>query len=357
MTNNKLQTPANDFFLQDLTTVESPPRATNHKNGKNGKKGVRSAGQPTVARPWRNASQLGRPAFLLNFPFTYATGAANNPWMKDLSSDKRQPDYRRAAVQFLQLYRTLSSEALVYLLPAPADADLQDLVYTANLGIVLNHLPDRNTVVISNFTSEPRRGESAVGVRFFKEMGYDVHVPASKFEGEAELKHLHGNVYAGGYGIRSERETYDWFERTFDMRVVKLKLQDPYLYHLDCLLFPITDKKTLVCTELFTKKEVAELEKVTEVVPVTIDDCYSGICNSARLPTTVLNSSHLHDLKAGTEDYKLEMQKNRKLEDLAADLALDVVFVNLSEFHKSGALLSCMVMHLNRSAYGIALTA
>jgi len=168
---------------------------------------------------------------------------------------------------------------------------------------------------------------------------------------------LHGNVYVGGYGIRSERDTYDWMERTFDMRVVKLRMQEQYLYHLDCLLFPITGKKTLVCTELFTKKEIAELEKVTEVVPVTADDCFSGICNSVRLPTTVLNSSHLHDLKAGTEDYKLELQKNRKLEDIAVDLALDVIYVNLSEFHKSGALLSCMVMHLNRRAYRIALTA
>jgi N-dimethylarginine dimethylaminohydrolase len=317
----------------------------------------RIAKRPAVARPWNNASQLDRPAFLLNFPFSYATGAPNNPWMTDLTSDKRQPDHRRAAVQFLQLYRTISAEGLVYLLPTPADADLQDLVYTANLGIVLEHMRDKNTVVISNFTSPPRRGESAVGAKFFKDMGYDVHVPASKFEGEAELKHLHGNVYAGGYGIRSERETYDWMERKFDMRIVKLRLQEQYLYHLDCLLFPITDKKTLVCTELLTKKEVAEIGKVTEVIPVTADECFSGICNSLRLPTTILNSSHLHDLKAGTEDYKLEVQKNRKLEDIAADLALDVVFVNLGEYHKSGALLSCMVMHLNRCAYRIALTA
>ena len=71
----------------------------------------------------------------------------------------------------------------------------------------------------------------------------------------------------------------------------------------------------------------------------------------------VLNSSHLHDLKQGTEDYKYEITKNRKLEDVSADLALEVVYFNLSEFHKSGALLSCMVMHLNRHSYKIALTA
>jgi hypothetical protein len=71
----------------------------------------------------------------------------------------------------------------------------------------------------------------------------------------------------------------------------------------------------------------------------------------------VLNSSHITDLKAGTEDYEREVQKNRKLEDIAANLALEVSYFNLSEFHKSGALLSCMVMHLNRHSYKIALTA
>src|SRR5262245_20054102 len=37
--------------------------------------------------PWVNPTQLERPAFLLNFPFSYATGAANNPWMTDLPVD------------------------------------------------------------------------------------------------------------------------------------------------------------------------------------------------------------------------------------------------------------------------------
>jgi N-dimethylarginine dimethylaminohydrolase len=188
-------------------------------------------------------------------------------------------------------------------------------------------------------------------------MGYEIHVPPTKFEGEAELKHLHDNVYVGGYGTRSEKETYDWMERNFDMRVVRLRLSDPYLYHLDCMVFPITSENTLVCTELIEQKEIAALEKVTNVIPVSADECYSGICNSVRMPSVVLNSSHIQDLKARTEDYELEIQKNRKLEDIAANLALEVSYFNLSEYHKSGALLSCMVMHLNRRSYMVPLTA
>jgi len=314
--------------------------------------------QTQFVRPWVNPTQLARPSYLLNFPFSYATHVANNPWMEDLSSDGRQPDFRRAAVQFLEMYRYMAAAgALVYVLPTPRGADLQDLMYTANLGIVLEHLPSQNTVVISNFASPPRQGETPVGVNFFRSMGYEIHVPPTKFEGEAELKHLHDNVYVGGYGIRSEKETYDWMERNFDMRVVRVRLTDPYLYHLDCMVFPITSENTLVCTELIENEEIAALEKVTNVIPVSADECYSGICNSVRMPSTVLNSSHLQDLKAGTEDYEHEIQKNRKLEDIAANLALEVSYFNLSEYHKSGALLSCMVMHLNRRSYKVPLTA
>ena len=153
--------------------------------------GERWLTKPKPASPWLNPTQFERPVFLMNFPFSYATDIANNQWMKDLKENQRQPDYVRAAVQFLALYRNISAEVLVYLLPTPQGLDLQDLVYTANLGIVLEHLPDRNTVVISNFTTPPRRRETAVGVKFFQDMGYNVHVAPAKFEGEAELKHLH----------------------------------------------------------------------------------------------------------------------------------------------------------------------
>ena len=309
------------------------------------------------AAGWINPTQLDCPAFVMSFPFSYDTAVPNNPWMTDLSDEERVPDYQTAAVQFLQLYRFVTAEALVYILPGDARLRLQDMVYTANLGIVLDHLPGQDTVIVSNFTSAPRRGETEIGIKFFENMGYKVAVPPTRFEGEAELKHLRDNVYVGGYGIRSDKATYDWMAENYDMRIISLKMTDPYLYHLDGLVFPITSEDTLVCTEMLGRKEVAALEKVTNVIPVTADESYSGICNCVRLPHVVLNSTYIHDLKSGTKEYKEELQKNRKLEDIAGDLALEVAYFNLTEFYKSGALLSCMLMHLNRHSYKIALTA
>ena len=298
---------------------------------------------------------LTRPAFVMNLPFSFSTEQANNPWMEDMPLEKRRVDRRLAIVQFLRVYRYLASEAVVYLVPTPRNCGLQDLVFTANLGVVLEHV-DRDVVILSNFTSPPRRGETEVGRQFFHAIGYEIHVSPSKFEGDAELKHLHDHVYVGGHGVRSEPETYDWMERTFDMKVIKATLKDPYLYHLDCGIFPVTREDTVVCTELFDREEVKEIERHTNIIAVSLDEAYSGICNSVRLSQTILNASHIHELKAGTEQYTLEMQKNRRLEDIASNLALEVCYFNLSEYHKSGALLSCMVMHLNRYSYTFRLT-
>jgi arginine dihydrolase len=332
-------------------TIEAPPFAEREPSPSSA---LQVQAEPSPAP--RSPTRLERPAFLLAFPFCYSTRSPNNPWMTDLEPAKREPNLRRAMLQFLELHRFLASEALVYLLPTPQSCQLQDLVFTANLGAVLEHVSDRDVAVVSNFTSEPRRGETEVGCAFLRDMGYEVHVPRTRFEGEAELKHLHDNVYVGGYGIRSERETYDWMEDAFEMEVIKVALKDPYLYHLDCSVFPLTDQNALVCTKLFDEDEVRQIEKHTAIIDVSVDQAYSGICNSVRLSNIILNASHIQELKAGSEDYAHELDKNRRLEDIGAELGFEVNYFNLSEYFKSGALLSCMVMHLNRHSYRFRLT-
>src|SRR5262245_6902108 len=310
---------------------------------------------PSVELDNSGPGALDRPAFVMNVPFSLTTECPNNAWMRELDEQQRKVDRTKATMQFMQVYHHIASDAIVYLLPTPNQCKLQDLVFTANLGIVLEHIPGRKLVVLSNFTSEPRVGETKVGEAFFRQMEYKTIVAPHKFEGEAELKHLRDNIYVGGYGIRSDRKTYKWMEAEFGMKVIEVEEVDEYLYHLDCSLFPISAENLLVCTELFTKEEVRNLEKYCNVINVSADAAYSGICNSVRYHNSVLNSSHLHTLRAGTDEYASEVKKNRELEDIAVELGLEVSYFNLSEFHKSGALLSCMVMHLNRRSYAFSL--
>lgn len=289
----------------------------------------------------------------MNPPLSYHDLVANNLWMDEQPEHDKQPDTDRAMQQWTDLYQYVASNAVVYLLPTPQDTHLQDLTFVANLGIALTHDDYTNTVVLSNYTSTPRLGEATVGERFFQQFGYNVHQPASKFEGEADLKHVTGNTYIGGYGQRSTREAYEWMTEQFGMNIIPVNMADEHLYHLDCSIFPITNDCTLVCTDKFTTDELTAIEQHTEVIDVTTDSALAGICNSVRLHTTVLASSDLQDLTASSDDYAWERGKVRELEDICDSLGLELVLFNTSEFAKAGALLSCQVMHLNRHAYTI----
>ena len=302
-----------------------------------------------------NPTALDKPAYLLNVPFSLSADISNNAWMAEMKEDERKVDIRKAINQFLQLYHFMASDAVVYLLPTPKLPGLQDLVYCANMGVALEHTPDKNTVVLSNFSAENRRPETEVGRQFFDLMGYEVVVPPHHFEGDAELKHLYDNIYIGGYGTRSERQAYEWMSEQFDMQIIMVEEVEPYLYHLDCTVFPLTREDTLVCTEMYTADEISQIEAVTNIIDVSLDDCFSGICNSIRLGNSILNASNIYEMKSTDEYYEEEKHKNRSLEDIASRYAFELSFFNLSEFLKSGALLSCMVMHLNRKSYDLVL--
>lgn len=303
-----------------------------------------------------NPTSLDKPVYLMNLPFSMSADVANNVWMEEIDSDERKVDVPRAVNQFLQLYHFMAADAVVYLLPTPKLSGLQDLVFTANTGIVLEHLKEKNVVIMSNFTTEVRRPETKVGAGFFELMGYQVINPPHHFEGEAELKHLYGNHYVGGYGVRSDRKAYEWMANEFDMNIIPVQETDPYLYHLDCTVFPLTHEETLVCTEMYTQEEIKSIEAVTNIIDIGIDDAFTGICNSVRLGNTILNASNIHEMKSSDEYYESELHKNRVLEDIAVKYGFEASFFNLSEYFKSGALLSCMVMHLNRQSYQLTLT-
>jgi N-dimethylarginine dimethylaminohydrolase len=290
-------------------------------------------------------SQLPIPAFVMNFPFTLDTANPNNIWMQEMEKEELKINKGNAYRQFLDLYQFVAGNSLVYTLPSTGN--YQDLVYVANLGIQLPHLKNSNTIIMANFTSEPRQGEEEVGKPFFEAMGYEVHNCPFKWEGEADLKYLYDNVYIGGYGIRTDIKAYEWMEKEFDMKIIKLEMVDDYLYHLDCSIFPLTQEKTLVCTEMFEEDELAQLEQHTEVIDISIDDAFNGLTNSVRLGNMILCASNLSEMTRADENYEAEKAKINTLEKICFNEGLEPVFFNLSEYMKSGAMLSCMIMHLN----------
>ena len=169
---------------------------------------------------------------------------------------------------------------MVYLLPSTPG--LQDQPYVSNLGVVLPHC-EEDTVIISRFRSAPRVGEDRVGVDFFKLMNFTVERPPETFEaepvyfeGEADLKHIHGNFYCGGHGLRTSRNALTWAAERFEMEIVPFRTTHPYLYHLDCCILRITEQAVLVCTSVADHTSIRAIEQHCEIIDVSLEDARAG---------------------------------------------------------------------------------
>ena len=290
-------------------------------------------------------SQLPFDVFALCAPLHVDTGIANNIWMEELSKKDRGLDKEKFIGQWFNFYNVLAANSLVYLIPSKEG--LQDQTYV-NCAIYMPHIKEEDTIVLGKFTARGRQGEEEVAGRLFQEMGYKVVQCPYKLEGEAELKYSgKDNIYYGGYGIRSDIKAHEWLEEKLGAKVIKLREKDPYLYHLDCNLFVISKNDIILNTGAFSKKTIKEIEKITNIHSVGEDEAYQGICNSLRVGDMLCNASSLAYMKSTDKYYMEEVRKNAELEKICDKVGIELMYFDMSEAWKSGALLSCFCMHLN----------
>ena len=304
-----------------------------------------------------NIQSISTPAYLLNAPFSLSAEVVNNAWMDDMSEAERRVDKSKAFDQFMALYRAISETAIVYLLPSWPG--LQDQPYVANLGAVLPGGP-QPTVIISRFRSEPRRGEAEVGRRFFELMRYETVMPpqfgdnASEeifFEGEADLKYLCGNVFVGAHGIRTTRSAHRWMSDTFGVEIIPFELPNERQYHLDCCVLPLSPQTAMVCTAGIDGATIRAIERHVEIIDVPADAGLHGATNCLLCGGQLLYMTNIDDLSSDHEHYAGETAKIDYVENLCNRLSITPRSIDLSEFAKSGADLSCMVMHLNYAGH------
>jgi N-dimethylarginine dimethylaminohydrolase len=273
-------------------------------------------------------SELDVPALMMCFPFTVSNDVANNVLM----TDRRPYNLPRAFRQWLELYNKLAEHAVVYLMPHD-NLMLQDLTFVANVGAVLPH--DDTIVLLANFKSEPRRGEEKIAWDLFEKMGYKIRRPTHYWEGEADLKFIRDNLYVGGYGIRSEHLAYLWMHEFLDMNVISVEMNDAKLYHLDCIYFQLDDDRAVVATDALAPADIRLLERHVEIIGVPPGFLYDGWTNAVRIGKTIyLNVPPTRESMIACTDFYVELGFEPRLTDLG-------------EFDKSGADLSCLVMHLN----------
>ncbi|HEY6313844.1 MAG TPA: arginine deiminase-related protein [Streptosporangiaceae bacterium] len=287
---------------------------------------------------------MEHPVYLLAPPLSLATDIPNNAIMRGLSSQERAVDRTKAISQFIALVEVLSRDGLVYCLPSPIP--LQDQPYTSNVAAVLPHRP--NTAILANFASEPRRGEEKVAGPFLQALGFGVVCPPVFFEGEADLKFLGGKTYASAFGMRTSRKFADWLTDTYDADVIRIEIIDPCCYHLDCVMLPLPADRLAVCGELLDYTVMDRLASEYDILDVPLKHAHAGALNCVVSGKSLLIDSTLSSLAKNDPVWVQESAMVAQVGRIADFAGLEPVTLNMSEFNKSGAALSCLVMNLNR---------
>jgi N-dimethylarginine dimethylaminohydrolase len=290
------------------------------------------------------------PCLLMSAPHYLNNSSPNNAQMIEIKKLYGDIDRVLAMKQFKDIYAHVSKSAWVYLLPAVKG--LQDQIYVSNLGVILN--PDKNaksSAVVSNFYASERKGEEYVGMSFLEALGFDVVKAPNYFEGEADLKNLTGNIYVGAYGLRTSSTVFEWFEREYGIRVIACKMQNPYLYHLDCVYLKVNDETVAMVTSILEPAFVREVERHMNVVDVPIKAALAGATNCLRLNDEILIDDNSSLLRNEPSLYANEKSKIIFIEQISKKFDLAPHFFHTSEFIKSGAALSCLFLSLNGNHY------
>lgn len=270
-------------------------------------------------------------SFVMCRPRYLSTRIKNNVWMKSEKVDKD-----RACSQWNRSVNVIRSFGVpvIEIEPQP---NCQDQIYTANVGVAI-----KPYVILSKFKAPGRDCEIAPAYRLFTKLGYKCLQSPYFFEGEADLKKWKDGVYFGGIGQFSDPEAYKWMEKTLGIQIIPLKEVNKKLYHLDCSLFVVDEKNFLVCKDGLSDESFRLLNKLGNVITVPTNLAITGCTNAVKIPgkPIVLSGTFNPEMP----EYREAMEWMNKTFD---QFGWSVILLDVDEYDKSGADLSCSVMRLD----------
>lgn len=299
----------------------------------------------------RNAQRIRadeRMCFAMSVPYFISNDHLNNAQMQEINEAYGDVDRDVALAQFDEIYQYCARSFRIYLVPSVSG--LQDQVYVSNLGAVFEGEGERPPlVVLSRFRAKGRPGEELIGELFFQNLGYRTLRSPHFFEGEADIKSIAPGVYVGAVGMRTSSDALRWVADVASIQVIDCAINNPYLYHLDCVLFRLSTTEVAVVTSVVDQSTLRAIEQHANILDVPLYVGLSGATNCIRGDGEILCDENTSLIRADDPLYKREMSKMRFLEHVARKRNIGMKFFQTSEFIKSGAALSCMFMRLNNT--------
>jgi N-dimethylarginine dimethylaminohydrolase len=175
----------------------------------------------------------------------------------------------------------------------PGVAGLPDMVFCANQTLPV---PARfrgsdvygadPSVILSRMFSEHRRQEVDSYEAFFGAQGYlprNLKYGLGSFEGMGDAIWHPGRLLLwGGHGFRTDPQVYGRLSDALDVKILTIRLEDPYFYHLDTCFSVLSESTVLICPAAFDADGLALIHALFEHVIEAPEDESRGLfaCNA-----------------------------------------------------------------------------
>ncbi len=269
---------------------------------------------------------------LMSRPEYFSIAEARNPF----SYHNSGVDRALALAQWEQLRAAFQGVGLqVFVLdPQPG---LEEMCFTANQAFAGIDREDRSFAIPSRMLHRSRRDEVQFFSRWYAQQAY--RIVDLGFEGEEFLEGAGDllwnpdweSVWAG-FGNRSTLGAVNQFATLMEsmgFEVRKLELVDPYFYHLDLCLAPITPESLLIYPGAFAPETLARIRLWARTIEVTREEALQFVCNGV-----AVNGAYIAP------------RLGPRLEQLLRREGIEPIAVDLSEFHKAGGSVASLKMLL-----------
>lgn len=228
------------------------------------------------------------------------------------------------------LYSNIAAGSLVHLVPSKGEIENQ--MYTRDLGIALAHTDD-SIYVTSNLKDKNRKLALEPMVNLVTNLGFEVKKPKWGFAGEADLLYLRNNIYIGGHGNLSDIRTFNFLKKNYKMEVVGVELNDKENYpYLTSLMYPISMDTVMTCTELLSEFDVKQIEHVANIVDVDKELMSADIAHLIRNYASIIIPSNISELSSFDDEYFVEKRKIDKIVEICEKYAFEPLIFNFGEF-------------------------
>ncbi|VTR96838.1 dimethylarginine dimethylaminohydrolase family protein [Tuwongella immobilis] len=265
-------------------------------------------------------------------PLFYDVTYSINPWMRPTEVPTDRSLAQRQWDQLVQTFTDLGVRVEVI----PGRANLPDMVFTANAGLVSG-----KRVVLARFKHPERQPERHFFGDWFATHGYTIVDFLDDHSWEGAGDSLVGAAPNGqpeylylGHDFRSDWQAVThpgW--RTFlpTHRVYPLKLVDPYFYHLDTCFCPLQRGIALIYPPAFLPEQIACLEQEhgLTLLKVPEADARKFACNAVCVDHSVV-------IPAGCGATR----------ELLRSAGFEAIETPVTEFIKAGGACKCLTLRL-----------